>query len=566
MSSLVLTPKRYLILTNPATGQVNPLLSLAEELVNRGNQVVFMSSEPIFKKLKKIQSRMGFIVQPESTPSPEYVMRMPLVFYTLGDNEVVADYTDKAANLSDHFHEVLRSKPGQIWAWLSMFAEHVPGATDSYGEVVFMIRDLIESLDPDMIIVDNFSPFAVDGVRLTKRAFIETSPAAASAVASKVNIFRNPMPMSGGRSATGGIFVFFHNLLFILIWLHFIFFNRHPAQRRRYRKEVLGLKPTDIICDSIMTPTPGMLPQQIATISFNVANMDIYPSDAYDNSVYFVGPCFAPKQLMMPSARSIPSSPVNFSFRNLELSPNVSTASTPTIADGNMLEKQMLSAHAVAQMQDPVKIWMDRAMMDSKRVLYLNMGSIFFYNREDYDNIVVSLEMLHEQVPDILVLWKIGNHPQSVQPIPTLEECNLPSYIRREHWIADVETVLSHPALAAFVHHGGGNSYNEALAHGVPQFCISQWVDTHDVGLYIQHSGVGLWAEKSPKFDPSDMVPKLVRLLKDDYKRFRHSALSWKLKCIQAGGTIGTVDIIENLLKSYDFPDNNSKARIPDAI
>ena len=71
MSSLVLTPKRYLILTNPATGQVNPLLSLAEELVNRGNQVVFMSSEPIFKKLKKIQSRMGFIVQPESTPSPE---------------------------------------------------------------------------------------------------------------------------------------------------------------------------------------------------------------------------------------------------------------------------------------------------------------------------------------------------------------------------------------------------------------------------------------------------------------------------------------------------------------
>ena len=145
-------------------------------------------------------------------------------------------------------------------------------------------------------------------------------------------------------------------------------------------------------------------------------------------------------------------------------------------------------------MHDPVKIWMDRAMMDSKRVLYLNMGSIFFYNREDYDNIVVSLEMLHEQVPDILVLWKIGNHPQSVQPIPTLEECNLPSYIRREHWIADVETVLSHPALAAFVHHGGGNSYNEALAHGVPQFCISEWVDSNDIVLYIHHSRVVLWS------------------------------------------------------------------------
>ena len=71
MSSLVLTPKRYLILTNPATGQVNPLLSIAEELVNRGNQVVFMSSEPIFKKLKKIPNTMEVIEHHECPPQPE---------------------------------------------------------------------------------------------------------------------------------------------------------------------------------------------------------------------------------------------------------------------------------------------------------------------------------------------------------------------------------------------------------------------------------------------------------------------------------------------------------------
>ena len=39
-----------------------------------------------------------------------------------------------------------------------------------------------------------------------------------------------------------------------------------------------------------------------------------------------------------------------------------------------------------------------------------------------------------------------------------------------------------------------------------------------------------------------------------------------KLKCIQAGGTAGAVEIIENLLRSYDFVNNDSKAPFPDAI
>ena len=163
--SFVLSPKRYLILTNPATGQVNPLLSLAEELANRGNQVVFSSSAPILKKIQKMQSRMGLLVQPESIPSPEFLMRVPLTFYSLGESDVVSDYTNKAFEMTDRFHDLCRSKPGQIWGWLSTFIENVPGASDTYRDVVVMIRDLVESLNPDLIIVDNFSPFAVDGVR-----------------------------------------------------------------------------------------------------------------------------------------------------------------------------------------------------------------------------------------------------------------------------------------------------------------------------------------------------------------------------------------------------------------
>lgn len=174
--------------------------------------------------------------------------------------------------------------------------------------------------------------------------------------------------------------------------------------------------------------------------------------------------------------------------------------------------------------------------------------------------------MLHELAPNALVLWKVPKLPYDVQPIPSLEEANLPPYIRRENWIPDVEVVLQHPALAVFMHHGGGNSYNEAIAHGIPQFCVSQWVDTHDIGLYVQHSGVGLWAEKSPRFDPVDMSTKLAKLVNDEHNTFQHVALSWQLKAAQAGGTVGACDIIESLVTSYKFEGGSSKAPMPSAL
>lgn len=555
--------RRFLILCNPATGQINPLTALMEELVQRGHQVILSSSSHILKKAQKLQLRVGQIPQPEEIPSDEYLAKNQVVFYSLGSSEVMEDYTNKAMEHPERFQKMCRSAPGDIWGWLDTFTELVPGASSEYRDVVFFIRDLVEALDPDMIIVDNFSPFAVDGVRLTKRPFIETSPGAAAAVASNVNIFSSPIPMSGARTGSGDMFVLFRNFIFMLIWLKFIFFNPWPARRRQFRKEVLGLPSTDIICDSIMTPTPGMLPQQVATISFNVAGMDVYPAEAYDKSVYFVGPCFPPKQISTP-AKSLPSSP-NVNPTPLDFSPSVSVASTPTIGE-TMLEKEMFSMQTLTRDYDPVMAWLDRAHLDGKRVLYINMGSIFYYTRKDYDSIVQALKMLHDMYPNTMVLWKIPKLPFEVQPLPTPDEDRLPLYIRREDWLPSVESVLSHPAVAVCMHHGGGNSYNEALAYGVPQFCVSQWVDTHDIGLCIQNSGVGLWAEKSPFFDPSDMSTKLAQLLEDQNNKFRNTALSWKLKASQAGGTKSAADIIEGVVSSYQFANGSSKTPMLNAI
>ncbi|WFD01273.1 hypothetical protein MYAM1_004035 [Malassezia yamatoensis] len=542
--------KRYAIITNPATGQLNPLLAVTEELLNRGHKVTLFSSNIVLSKVQRLQTKIGQLRQADERPNDEYLIKERLTFYSLGDGDAVADYTAEATKDPDRFHSLCRSQPGDIWGWLKIFTELVPPASSDYRDLVFQLRDMIERLSPDLTIVDNFSPFAVDAVRLTKRPFIETSPGASSAVAKDIDLWSAPMPMSGGRTAQGGLFTFLHNLMFIALWLKFVLFNSWAKQRRRFREDVLGLEPVDIVCDSIMTPTPGMLKEQIATISFNVANMDFYHPKSYDQSVYFVGPCFPP----VAPATSSQTSPKSLRAAGLTLptasprtpadtSPPLSIASTPTVVD-MALDRDMLSMQSISQI-DPVKAWLDQAHRDNKRVVYINMGSIFFYTRRDYDNMVQALLRLHDLFPDMQVLWKIPKLSAEAQPIPSADEAKLPLYIRRETWLPSVEDVLRHPATAVCVHHGGGNSYNEALHYGIPQFCISQWVDTHDIGSYIQHTGVGLWAKKSPWFDPVDISSNLAKILEDKNCAFRQTALTWKMRTMQAGGTSAAANIIE---------------------
>ena len=542
---------RFVFFSNPATGQVNPLLAIAQELCMRNHQVFICSSDSVLKRVQKLQAKLGYLQQVDSRPAEDTWSKYKLIFYSLGSGTVLDDYTDEASKDPVRFHTKGRSRPGNIWTWMHTFMDFVPPASEAYKDVVFKMRDMIHAIDADMVIVDNFSPFAVDGARLSKRPFIETCPGAASAVVNNVGIFERPLPMSGGRSADCGLFVFISNIMFIYSWVVFALFNRWPRIRRAFRRDSLGLEPVDLVCDSLMTPTPGMLPQQVATLTFNVSGVDFYPPEAYDRSVFFVGPCFPPADkpgtpVHMPRA---PTSPAAFSLPN-------SVASTPTVCD-IPFEKEIGTLTRISS--DPVKEWLDKAYENGNTVVYINMGSIFYYSRSDYDNMVKALIMFQEKVPNVQVLWKIPDLPVNIQPIPSADESKLPLFIRREGWLESVQTVLEHPAVKVVAHHGGGNSFNEALYYGHRQFCISQWVDTHDIGAYVKHSGVGLWADKSPEFDADDIAGKLIALVEDKDTFFRRNALSWRNKTKQAGGVTTAANIIESYVTDFDYPHGNSR-------
>lgn len=516
-----------MMITNPDVGQTSPLLALSEELVGRGHQVLFVSGAVALKRVQASQRACGLVSQATLTPSAAQIQSQALVFFSLGES-LLLTYLDEALRQPERFRRHCMRPPGEMMGFVQLYTELIDDASPEYLGLVHAVRDLVEQHDPHMLLVDNFSPFAVDGVRLTRRAFISTAPGATSSVASRINPLRQPLPMSGARSDVVGLVAFLRNVWFILMWLHFVL--RHPwSRRRRAFREEHGLALENRLDDSMFPPGPGVLPQQIATLSFSVAGMDVYPASAYHPSVFFVGPCLA--------------------------APPAATAQPPA------LPTPPLSA---PDSEDAVLAWLQDAYASRSPVVYVNMGSIYFYSREDYDRLRACFVALHERMPSVRILWKIPARDQRVQPVPSAAEDPLPEYMLRVDWVPDVHRVLAHPALAVVMHHGGGNSYNEAVAYGVTQFCVSQWVDTHDIGLCVQHAGVGLWADKSPAFVVDDMVPKLERLLKDEDMTFRRTAFAWGLRAAQAGGARRAADLVEAHMASRLF--DHTQGPYPGAI
>ncbi|PWN41352.1 UDP-Glycosyltransferase/glycogen phosphorylase [Ceraceosorus guamensis] len=485
---------RFLFVSNPATGQVNPLLAISSELLSRGHEVHFCSADRLSRSFGKMAVKTGH-------GDRGY-------FHGVGSGRECEDLTDLVQSKPDLFHNIIRHKPGALTTYLNAVCKlgDESTASDVYKRVVFRVRDVCIETKADMIIVDNFSPFAMDGVRLSGLPYIQTSPAAACAAASFVNLFKQPVGLSGAdsghRKADGSrtwaqaIFLVWRNFTFVFSFVWWCMTHPYAKEKRRFRKDELGLPPVDFLADSYMTPAPHLVPHMRAALSFNVAGLDLYDPKVFHEKVFFVGPCFAPGH--GPKA---------------------------------------IAQHSSLQ-PDAVKEWLD----ESEEVIYVNMGSIFYYPRDEYDALIDALKGVKAVRPNMRALIKIPDLPTTFQPIPGADE--LPGWIRRETWVPSVETVLAHPSVKIAMHHGGGNSFNEAVAFGKPQLIVSMWGETHDIMAYAVHHGIAMGSKFAPRLVASDLQASMTKLLEENIE-FADRALRWRLRSEQSGGTPIAADIIE---------------------
>lgn len=117
---------------------------------------------------------------------------------------------------------------------------------------------------------------------------------------------------------------------------------------------------------------------------------------------------------------------------------------------------------------------------------------MFAWTAEEYQEMISALEQVHELRPSFRALFKVPDQGENDKLPPASA---LPSFIRREVWLPSVDAVYNHPATKVIVHHGGGNTFNEAVYHGIPQLVCPQWSDTYDYAAIAK--GFGLVSPQS---------------------------------------------------------------------
>ncbi|KAJ4405281.1 hypothetical protein N0V82_010343 [Gnomoniopsis sp. IMI 355080] len=151
----------------------------------------------------------------------------------------------------------------------------------------------------------------------------------------------------------------------------------------------------------------------------------------------------------------------------------------------------------------------------------INLGSISLYTEAQAVSMSYALVRVLDAVPHLQVLWKFRKAADYADPevlVPEMAAHVASGRIRLESWLAiDPAAMLLVDNVVASCHHGGANSYFEAIAAGVPQVVLPPWIDCYGYACLAEQCGVGVWACKDQKpagsWDAGDLGNAILRVV-----------------------------------------------------
>ncbi|KAK8030465.1 UDP-glucoronosyl and UDP-glucosyl transferase [Apiospora arundinis] len=157
------------------------------------------------------------------------------------------------------------------------------------------------------------------------------------------------------------------------------------------------------------------------------------------------------------------------------IAPHISGATLPldTVPKGVVGTNSIILRTATAAQQDPeLADWFQRAP-----TLLINLGIVLAQTK---------------------VLWKFSPNPGlNMDFRAPLEEYVAQGRLRISTWLTiDAIAMFETGQIVASVHHGGANSYHEALAGGVPHVVVTMWVDLYNYAMLAEMTGVGVYATR----------------------------------------------------------------------
>ncbi|KAE8417351.1 hypothetical protein BDV36DRAFT_309532 [Aspergillus pseudocaelatus] len=208
----------------------------------------------------------------------------------------------------------------------------------------------------------------------------------------------------------------------------------------------------------------------------------------------------------------------------------------------------------IAEEEPELASWLGR-----RPTVLVNLGSHVRYTIDVLKELMEGFRMLLDKRPEVQILWKIK--PSSGT---TLDDTTLPDNLRTavaegqvrvEPWLAvEPICILTSGHVECMVHHGGSNSYHEAIRAGVPQIILPIWLDTYDFALRAEWLGIGIWASRktAPGVNGPELGQALIRALASGQSEsMRHQAQTIATKL---GPKDGRVIACEKIISSLTEP------------
>ncbi|KAF5374555.1 hypothetical protein D9757_010159 [Collybiopsis confluens] len=206
----------------------------------------------------------------------------------------------------------------------------------------------------------------------------------------------------------------------------------------------------------------------------------------------------------------------------------------------------LLPWKSVQECDPDLEEWLSQPEM---KTIMINLGSHALSDAIQIREIGGGIRILLGTMKNVQVLWKLmpdGEIRSVLEEIVGGEK-----RVKIVNWLeADPYAVLVHPNVVCSVHHGGANSFFEAVSAGVPHVVLPKWYDTYDYASRAEYLGIGLFGNQTsaPGASAEEFGNALVRVVKE--KSFVENAKILAQKC--GSGESGRAKAAEKLLELFN--------------
>ncbi|KAL2872668.1 uncharacterized protein BJX67DRAFT_369251 [Aspergillus lucknowensis] len=466
-----------LFMTNSELGQATVCLAVAHEFLTRQSYSVHIAS---FSPLEPAIYQLN-----ARAGSQAQSVNNTATFHTITGKSMIKAAMDRIGNTNWFgVHDI--GFYGALRAYSYLVNSMMPWTPDEYIETYHSCVEIIQKLQPSLIAVDPFFSQGLDASCMLRCKYVILGP---NSVKDHVvqpmlgNLWKYPILCSGYSFPLPWKHVIPNAFLALTLGAKVI---RSPdikaLNKRRHAEGIQGGLP-------ILLPSAG---HNVPLLIASRAELDF--------------PSFVPKNISMCGPILRPSLPIS------EESPDLAK-------------------------------WLSQ-----RPTVLVNLGSNVCFSRAHAKKFASGLRILLDARPDIQVLWKLKPDRQEdvsdwiSVALPGILDELLDERVRVEEWLpVEPICILQSGQVCCVVHHGGANSYNEAMRAGVPQIILPVWYDTYDYAVRVEYLGVGVWGSKTsaPAINGPELGRAFIRVLhSEESLAMREKARSIASKLADSDGRL----------------------------